>query len=98
MDCEIADKTVRLIYTDLTARSPYPEGVTKRLRFVLGLIVNAIDERDFRGFPGLRYEKLKGQRAHQHSFRLNDQYRLIIEVRGDAATKTIVVVGVEDYH
>jgi len=30
--------------------------------------------------------------------RLNDQWRLILEIRGDGKEKLIHVVGIEDYH
>ena len=45
----------------------------------------------------LHYEKLKGRRAHQRSMRLNDQFRLILEIE-IVNDRTIVVVSVEDYH
>jgi toxin HigB-1 len=58
----------------------------------------ALDERDFYALKSLRYEKLKGRRGHQHSMRLNDQFRLIVEYEGTGPDKTVVVVGIEDYH
>jgi toxin HigB-1 len=44
--------------------------------------------------PGLRLEKLKGDRAGQYSIRVNDQYRICFTWKGDGAH------GVEltDYH
>jgi len=45
-----------------------------------------------------RFEKLRGKRGHQYSMRLNDQWRLILEMRGKSSDKTIVIVGIEDYH
>ena len=44
------------------------------------------------------FEKLKGDRSHQHSIRLNLQWRLILEVEEDEAGKLIAIVGIEDYH
>jgi proteic killer suppression protein len=49
-------------------------------------------------WKSLRFEKLQGDRAHQHSIRLNDQWRLIIEFDGTSPNKKIVIVGIEDYH
>lgn len=46
----------------------------------------------------LRFEKLKGARQKQHSMRLNDQWRLILEFEGEGTTKVVVVCGIEDYH
>jgi proteic killer suppression protein len=46
----------------------------------------------------LHFEKLKGARSHQHSMRLNAQYRLIVELHGKGQEKVVYVVGIEDYH
>lgn len=35
---------------------------------------------------------------HQHSMRLNDQWRLIFELEGKKAAKVIAIVAIEDYH
>jgi proteic killer suppression protein len=49
---------------------------------------------DLRVPPGNRLEKLEGNRKHQHSIRINDQYRVCFEWReGDAYEVEIV-----DYH
>jgi proteic killer suppression protein len=61
-------------------------------------IRSAPDERDLYALKSLHFEKLKGQRSHQHSIRLNDQWRLILEFKGKAPNKTIVIVAIEDYH
>ena len=58
----------------------------------------ANDERDLAAVRGNRFEKLQGNRNHQYSIRLNDQYRLILEFEGSGQNKTVVVVGIEDYH
>ena len=63
----------------------------------MGWIWTAVDERDFYGLKGLHYERLQG-RPGQHSMRLNEQFRLIVEFEGEAPTKTIVILAIEDYH
>lgn len=57
----------------------------------------APDERDFYRMKSLHYEKLKGKRSHQRSMRLNDQYRLILEIE-EIKGRTLVVISIEDYH
>jgi proteic killer suppression protein len=74
------------------------EAVTKAFRKRMQVIHGARDERDFYALKSLHYEKLKGQRDHQHSMRLNDQYRLILEYEGTGPNKTVVIVSIEDYH
>lgn len=66
----------------------------KRIQFIRG----AVDERDFYAMRSLNFERLKGDRSHQYSMRLNDQWRLILSFRGEAPKKTVVVISIEDYH
>ena len=61
-------------------------------------IRNARSELAFYSMKSLHYEKLKGKRAQQRSMRLNDQFRLILELEEDKAGKTVVVISIEDYH
>jgi toxin HigB-1 len=44
--------------------------------------------------PGNRLEKLKGNRAGQHSIRINDQYRICFVWKGNDAFDVQIV----DYH
>jgi len=74
------------------------DAVTKAFRKRIQLIKAAPDERDFYALKSLHYEKLQGDRDHQHSMRLNEKYRLILEYEGTGTDKTVVIVGVEDYH
>lgn len=60
----------------------------------LRMINNAQDLRDLRSPPGNRLEMLKGDRAGQHSVRINRQWRVCFRWRsGDAHDVQIV-----DYH
>jgi proteic killer suppression protein len=76
----------------------YPPGVVKIYRRRIAMIRAADDERVFYGLKSLHYEKLLGNRKHQHSMRLNDQLRLILELEGEGAERAVCVVGIEDYH
>ena len=62
-------------------------------------IRQAPDERDFYTMRSYRFEKLSGNRGGQHSIRLNDQWRLIVEFeKKKGATKAIYVVEIADCH
>lgn len=99
MEVTFRDKTLRQLYTDPKAQAPYPAAVVRGFQKVVWIIESAVDERDFRAFgKGLGFEKLKGDRAHQHAFRLNDQFRLITEIRGEGPRKTVEVIEIADYH
>ena len=76
----------------------FQPGVVRAFRRRMQQIRAAPDERDFYKQKSLRFEKLRGNRAHQRSMRLNDQWRLILELEGEASDKTVVIVGIEDYH
>jgi proteic killer suppression protein len=80
------------------ADGAYQPGIVRAFRMRMQQIRAATDERDFYQQKSLRFEKLKGGRAHQRSMRLNDQWRLILEFRGDGANKVVVIVAIEDYH
>ena len=58
----------------------------------------AADERDFYSLKSLHFEKLKGNRQDNYSMRLNDQYRLILRLEGEAPKKVVRLIGIEDYH
>jgi toxin HigB-1 len=60
----------------------------------LRMINNAINLNDLRVPPANRLEKLSGDRAGQHSIRINDQWRICFEWRGSDAFN----VEITDYH
>ena len=64
----------------------------------MNFIRQAMDERDLYGMKSFRFEKLKGGRSNQHSLRLNDQWRMVLEFQGESPNKIAVIVSIEDYH
>jgi toxin HigB-1 len=56
-------------------------------------------EQDIRAMKALHYEKLKGNRSHQHSIKLkHDAKRLVFQIIEGDGEKVFQVDGVEDYH
>lgn len=98
MDVRYRDGRLEKMESDKDFDGGYQLGIAKIFRKRIQYIRAAADERDFYSLRSLNYEKLKGDRSHQHSMRLNDQWRLIIELEGEAPSKTVVVVQIEDYH
>jgi proteic killer suppression protein len=98
LEIVILDKALLDLATNKNARSGFPQAVEKKFRFRIQQIMSFIDEREFYSLKSLHFEKLKGDRSHQHSIRLNDQWRMILEFEGEAPNKRLVVVGIEDYH
>jgi proteic killer suppression protein len=92
------DQRLALIQTSRAAELRLPISVIESCRRKLVVLAAAPDERTLRNWKSLRYEKLKGERERQRSIRLNDQWRLVIELDDDQKPPVIVVVAVEDYH
>ena len=65
----------------------------RRMQFIRA----AVDERAFYAMKSLHYEKLKGDRSHERSMRLNDQWRLVLRIES-TGERTVVIVSIEDYH
>src|SRR5437870_646980 len=98
MEVEFADESLDRAEVDPSYDAGMAPGVAKAFRKRMQAIRAAPDERDFRAMRSWRFEKLQGARQHQHSMRLNDQYRLIIELVGQGPRKRVRIVAVEDYH
>ena len=98
MRFEFRDSKIERLYRDLSYTAGYGHPLVKAVRNRMQLIAAAKDERDLHAWKSLRFEKLRGKRAHQRSIRLNDQYRLIVEFVREADGNMIVIVGIEDYH
>lgn len=60
----------------------------------LKMVHAATDLQDLRSPPGNRLEALRGDRAGQHSIRINDQFRICFRWEGQNAHDVEVV----DYH
>lgn len=98
MEVRHDDRTLEEVEFDKASTAGFDPAIVKAFRKTMQSLRAAVDERDIRARKGARFEKLSGQRSHQHSIRLNDQYRLIVELEGEAPNKTVVIVGIEDYH
>jgi len=92
------DARLERLESDASYTAGFGSAVVSAFRKRMQMIRDAKDERDFYALKSLHFERLKGDRAAQHSMRLNDQWRLILEFEEEAAKKTVVVVAIEDYH
>jgi proteic killer suppression protein len=98
MDATFADSSLDRLETDATYSAGFSDGVVKAYRKAMQHIRAASDERTFYSRRGLRFEKLQGARDGQYSMRLNDQWRLIVELQGDAPNKVVHLIEIVDYH
>ena len=71
-----------------------PKDIQRTARRKLIYLDDAEDLQDLLALPGNRLEKLKGDRAGQHSLRINDQWRICFKWSGSKAKNVEIV----DYH
>ena len=84
--------TERLFHRESVRR--FPAELQRTMLRKLVIVDAAESLTDLRSPPGNRLEKLRGDRAGQHSIRINDQWRICFRWRdGDAHEVEIV-----DYH
>jgi toxin HigB-1 len=98
MDVRHLDDRLERVEREAGFTAGYAQVIVKAFRKRMQLIRAAVDERDFRNLKSLHFEKLSGDREEQYSMRLNDQWRLIIQMTGEAQHKTVVVIEIADYH
>ena len=93
-----ANKKIEALYTNEVGAKRYARGVVDSFFDVMATLDAALDERDLYALKSLHFEALKGDRAGDHSVRLNKQLRLTLRIEKDAAGRIILVIDIEDYH
>ncbi|MGA2570575.1 MAG: type II toxin-antitoxin system RelE/ParE family toxin [Terracidiphilus sp.] len=83
--------TKELFETGASRRWPRIQAAARRK---LDQLEASIHLRDLRIPPGNRLEALEGDRAGEHSIRINDQYRICFVWKDDGAHQ----VEITDYH
>lgn len=98
MDVEFEDPSLDRLETDRGYSAGWPDAVVRSFRMRMQQIRAAPDERTFYALKSLHFEKLKGDLKGKHSMRLNSQWRLVLELRGNAPQKVAYIVSITDYH
>lgn len=98
MNVEFATDELDRLEVEPEFKAGLPRGVVKAYRKRIQMIRAAKDERDLYRMRSNRFKKLKGDRSYQRSMRLNDQWRLILEVVEARPGNIIRVISIEDYH
>jgi proteic killer suppression protein len=98
MEVEFADADLERLEMDARFTGGHSPAVVRGFRKAINAIRAFHDERDFYANRGFRFEKLKGDRRHQRSIRINKQWRLILEIDHGNQGHRIRVMGIEDYH
>jgi proteic killer suppression protein len=92
------DESLEKLQREDAGDKAYPPGIGKAFRKRLQFIRGAANERDLYAIRANRFERLQGKREHQYSMRLNDQWRLILEIEGEDPKKIVWIIAIEDYH
>jgi proteic killer suppression protein len=88
-------------FRDADTKKLYETGFHRRWASIQAIAIRKLDQLEaamslanLRVPPGNRLEPLKGDRAGQHSIRINDQYRICFVWKDDGAHEVEIV----DYH
>ena len=98
MEIRYRDDDLARLEADAKFTAGFGKPVVRGFRKVVGFIRAASDERDLYAMKSLRFEKLGGDRKGQRSLRINDQWRLIATLEGQAPNKVVSVWEIVDYH
>ena len=79
---------------DGTIKKGFPPDLVRRAQQLLTVLDAAVSLDDLRSPPGNRLEKLSGNRAGQHSIRINKQWRICF-VWSEAGAENVEII---DYH
>jgi proteic killer suppression protein len=98
MEVRFEDTSLDRLETDPDYTAGHDQAIVRSFRLRMQMIRSASDERVFYALKSLHFEKLKGNRSHQYSMRLNKQWRLILELDGTGSAKVVCIIAIEDYH
>ncbi|MCA8980626.1 MAG: type II toxin-antitoxin system RelE/ParE family toxin [Planctomycetes bacterium] len=98
MNVEFRDRRIERIVQERRGDGSYPIEVVRALLKCAQALQESPSTASFRStFKSMRLEKLKGDRKHQHSLRLNAKWRLIVELQ-EGTPETATVIEITDYH
>lgn len=95
MRVEFRDDELAQMETDPDYAGWVPRDVVRAFRIRMHVIRAALTEQDLYAFRGWRFKKLQGERAHQHTLRLNERWRLVLEIKKSSPSNTVVIVAIE---
>ena len=98
MKVRFGDDRLALVETNQAHRLKLPVQVVQLARRRIRFLRQALYERDLYGTASLRYEKLTGDRQGQRSIRLNDQWRMILEIDKDCQPLEVVILEISNHY
>lgn len=98
MNVRFEDENTSLVETDQAHRLRLPVAVVQSVRRKLRLLREAADERDLYAMKSLHYEKLQGGLEGLRSMRLNDQWRLLVEIDQACEPLDVVIEEISNHY
>jgi toxin HigB-1 len=98
MDVRHDDDELARLESDPNFTGGRDRSIVRSFRKVLALVRGVPDETGLYQWKSLRFEKLKGDRKHERSLRLNAVWRLIVEIEDGPNGNCMVVKQIENYH
>ena len=96
MEIRFRSESYERLEVDAHSTGKWPPAVVKEYRVCLHYLRHAINVRDVAALTYLEFHQLDGDRNHQHSVYLTDEWRLIIEIEGAVFDQTLVIVNIEE--
>ena len=88
-----ADADLERLEHDPDYNAGLARNLVRAFRMRMQQIRDAAHENDLRAFKSLHFEKLKGNRKHQYSIRLNAQFRLVFEIEKGERGNVLLITG-----
>ncbi len=98
MKVRYADDDLSLVETNQAHRLKLPVQVVQAARRKIRLLREAEDERDLYAMMSLHYEKLKGKLEGKRSIRINDQWRIILEIDQECEPLELVILEISNHY
>lgn len=100
MEVRHEDSELEKIEFDENYNGKMDHKLARCFRKVMNIVRSVDNETELYNWRSLNFEKLKGKRCDEYSLRLNDQWRLIVEIEHQAGSNAniCVVISIEDYH
>lgn len=96
MKCLFLNKDLATLYsTGKSKKLKLEREIVEKFCRVVNFIEAAKDIHDFMAWTALKFEKLQGS-SNRYSFRLNQKYRLEVEIEWENVEKTVGIVGIDE--
>ena len=83
---------------EIKGKQPFGREIIKQYKKKVQLLVSLTKIEQLRQFRGLNFEYLKGDRKDECSIRLNDQYRLIFEIKNKHEIEIILINEISKHY